>query len=231
MGTLSAILAALQLGTGIFQLFKGNQAKETERPTYTTPKEVTDMLNIAKTEAGSDMPGYGLAKSNIEQQGATSFSRAKESATSGSDLLGFLSASGVSSNKALNQLSAANEQYHVAAQDKLKNALMTTAGFKDKEFTLNQMQPYLDAMRTSAVMTEGGMQNIFGAVSGYATNSANQKYMDWLMGNDNKDKVNPTGAGWGILKPTIQSSTREYGSGSNLLDYVDYNNAFGWLNQ
>jgi len=227
MGTLSLILAALQAGTGIYQLFKGNQAKEEVRPEYKTPKEVTDMLGIAKQQSGSDMPGYNLAKSNIDQQGATSFSRAKESASSGSDLLGFLSASGVSSNRALNQLSAANEQYHTSAQDKLKNALLTTAGFKEKEFNLNEMQPYLDSMRTSAVMTEGGMQNIFGAASGYMNNYANSKYMDWLTGG-NKDQTNT--AGWGILKPN--SGTRAYGnsgSGSgSTLDFIDNMGGSDW---
>lgn len=171
MGTLTAILAALQAGTGIWQLIKGEQAKDTERHDYKVPKEVTDMLGIAKNQAYGNMPGYQQWLSNFEQQSATGLSRARESASSGSDLLGYVSSNNAFANRNINSLGSSNATYHQQALDKLKSALLTTSKFREKEFQVNELQPYLDAMKTSSVMTEGGLNNIFNALSGYTKNS------------------------------------------------------------
>lgn len=164
--TLAAILGLVQAGVGIWQMFKGSEAGDVERPEYQIPKEATEMLGIARQNANADMPGYQQAISNLQQSDATQYSRASESAGSGSDLLGYLSQRGVTSNRALNQLSAQNAAFKIGQQDKYKQALMAYSGMRDKEFDVNEMQPYMDAMRTSSVMTEGGIQNIFGGISG-----------------------------------------------------------------
>lgn len=186
MGTLSILSALMGIGTGIWQLFKGNQAADTERPEYEIPEEATKALGIAKQGAYSDMPGYEQAISNLQQSGASQFSRASESASSGGDLLGFLAAQGVTSNRGLNQLAAQNAAYKVGAEDKYRSALNYYAQLRNQEFQTNEMQPYLDAMRTSSVMTEGGIQNIFGGITGgiqnYAAINQMKSYQD-LVGS------------------------------------------------
>lgn len=195
METLMAIMSLVQLGTGIYQSIKGSQAGKEEMPTYTTPTEATEALTLAKNRAYGDMPGYGQAKSDIEQSAAGNYSRALESAASGSDVLGFLANQGVGTNRALNQLSGQNAAYQDQAKKDLYNALMQKAGYTDKEFQYNKYMPWQQAMDASGVLTEGGMQNIFGALSGFTTNymgyKQNQQYMGIL-----KDLYgNKTGAG------------------------------------
>lgn len=207
MEILSILSALMGVGTGIFQLFKGNEAADTERPEYKIPEEYTQALGIAKRGAYSDMPGYQQAISNLQQGQASGLSQARESASSGSDLLGFLANQGVTSNRGLNQLSAQNAAYKVGAEQRYAGALGQYGQLKDKQWNINELQPYQDAMRTSAVMTEGGIQNIFGGITGGIQNYAaldqaksyqaladkQLSYYDYLM-NNNKDLPQTTQA-------------------------------------
>lgn len=188
------------VGTGVYQLLKGNEAADTEQPKYEIPKEYTQALGMAKQASYSNMPGYQQAISNLQQSDASSFERAKDVSDSGGNLLGFLANRGVTSNRGLNQLAAQNAAYKVGAEQRYMGALGQYGLLKDKQWNINEMQPYQDAMRTSAVMTEGGIQNIFGGITGGIQNYAALKqansyqaladkqltYYDYLMGG-NKD--------------------------------------------
>ena len=203
MEILSILSALMGVGTGIFQLFKGSQAADTERPEYKIPEEYTQALGIAKRGAYSDMPGYQQAISNLQQGQASGLSQARESASSGSDLLGFLANQGVTSNRGLNQLSAQNAAYKVGAEQRYAGALGQYGMLKDKQWNINELQPYQDAMRTSAIMTEGGIQNIFGGITGGIQNYAaldqaksyqaladkQLSYYDYLMGSNKSQQA------------------------------------------
>jgi hypothetical protein len=189
LGTLSILSSLIGVGSGIWQLFKGSQAADTERPEYKIPEEYTQALGIAKRGAYSDMPGYQQAISNLQQGQASGLSQARESASSGSDLLGFLANQGVTSNRGLNQLSAQNAAYKVGAEQRYAGALGQYGMLKDKQWNINELQPYQDAMRTSAVMTEGGIQNIFGGITGGIQNYAALKQADAYAKLLNKSSV------------------------------------------
>jgi hypothetical protein len=195
MEILSILSALMGVGTGVYQLLKGNEAADTEQPKYEIPKEYAQALGMAKQGAYSNMPGYQQAISNLQQSDASSFERAKDSASSGSDLLGFLANRGVTSNRGLNQLAAQNAAYKVGAEQRYMGALGQYGMLKDKQWNINELQPYQDAMRTSAVMTEGGIQNIFGGITGgiqnYAALKQSDAYSNYYNSLIDKDKVQP----------------------------------------
>jgi hypothetical protein len=182
MEILALLSGLLQVGTGIWQAFKSDDLSKEERPVYTVPKEAEQALNVAKQQAYGTMPGYNQALGNIQQQEATSISKAKEVAQSGSDILGFISGQNLATNRALGGLDAANEQYKASGLRNLQGALGTRAAYSDKAFDINQMQPYLQAMQASSVMGEGAIQNIAGGVnagiSNYIGYKQNQDMMD-----------------------------------------------------
>lgn len=185
MEWLAAISALLQVGTGIWQGIKGSQAANEERPTYEMPDEVKQLLGIAQQQAYGDMPGYQQAKSNIEQQAATGFSRAENVAQSGSDLLGYVAASGVGQNRAMNELAASNAAYQTQQKERLKDALRIVAGYQDQEFNVNQLQPYQESQDAAAVMREGAIQNIVGGVQGGVSNYMSYDLYSKMLGLDN----------------------------------------------
>ena len=194
MEILALLSGLINVGTGIWQAFKSDELADQEGPEYKAPKEADQALAIAKNMAYSDMPGYGQAVSNIQQSEASAMSRAKEVAQSGSDVLGFASGQNLATNRAYAGLDAANEQYKVNAMRNLQQALGIRAGYSDKEFDVNQMQPYLSAQQASSVLGEGAIQNIAGGVNASLTNYLGYKQtddlLDRLYGPTNKTSQN-----------------------------------------
>lgn len=236
---LMAVSALGQIGTGIYQAVEGNEASKEERPIYDMPEEVNQALNVAKNQAYGNMPGYELAKSNIEQAGASQWSRARESASSGSDLLGFLAAQGVGQNRSMNQLAAQNQSYQSTMQQRLQQMLLNKAGWKDKEFQYNQAQPYAESQTAANVLTEGGIQNIFGGLSGAASNYMSYKQtsdlMNLLYGNKKQpastlDIFGLTGGGNNIsATPNITSGNKQSLTGGNLFTGDNSVGGIDWL--
>ena len=184
---LSAISGIVQIGTGIWQGIKSNEASKEPRPKYKIPESVNEATNVAEQLAYGKMPGYGEAKSNIEQQEASTLSRIQNSADSGSDVLGATTAVNLSTNRNLRALDASNEQFKSNALNNLKGQLMNEAAWKDKETQYNEIQPYEESMAASSVLGEGAIQNIAGGfntgLNNYMSYKTNQ---DWLKANQSK---------------------------------------------
>jgi hypothetical protein len=203
--------ALVQLGTGVSQAIGGAKAGKEDRPMYEMPEEIKQLLGIAQQQAYGDMPGYGQAVSNIEQQAATGFSRAENVAQSGSDLLGYVAASGVGQNRAMNDLAATNAAYRSQQQDALQDALRIVSGYRDKEFELNKLMPFQESQDASAVLREGGIQNMFGGLNSIASYYL-LKDIYGFGGDGKKKKVRLGGAGdiYDIVNPTEQDNTTAY---------------------
>jgi hypothetical protein len=225
MEILSILSALMGVGTGVYQLLKGNEAADTEQPKYEIPKEYAQALGMAKQGAYSNMPGYQQAISNLQQSDASSFERAKDSASSGSDLLGFLANRGVTSNRGLNQLAAQNAAYKVGAEQRYMGALGQYGMLKDKQWNINELQPYQDAMRTSAVMTEGGIQNIFGGITGGIQNYAALKQADSYQGLADSQK-----SYYQMMMDQWKNGTGQQPQQSQLGYTPNLNASFGGLN-
>lgn len=156
-----------------------------ERPEYQIPDVAKEELALSRQMAGARMPGIGYAEDRIRQGGATSLYNLRRGAANPNQLLSGVAGVQVASNAAERSLleAEAGDQYRRLAN--LSKSLSMMGQYKDKEFELNKMQPYMDKSRTKAALTQSGLLNTFGGL-GDVTGSAMQKYyMQNLFGGSN----------------------------------------------
>lgn len=185
---LAAILApgAIKAGLGLGQLIGGASMK-TKRPEYTTPKEQGESLALARQMAFARDPGAQQQLAETAQGGATALSRLQKNAGSQGQILSGLAGIQASTNAAARGILAneASDRFRRVAN--LQRSLGLMSQYKDKEFDINEMQPYQDKARTKAALVGGGLQNLFSGAgdvsSGYLSNEYNKQLFEMLKGN------------------------------------------------
>ena len=150
---------------GGIQMVRGMRMKPV-RPTYQTPEEVNQMMANAQMQQYAKAPGVSAAEANLRLSAAQTMASVNDAATSGASAL----AAGAAVNARLNneymRLGAQQNAFRLQQQQAYNQALMSKAQYTDREFEINQYQPFLDAAQTKAALTQGGMQNIFGGLNG-----------------------------------------------------------------
>ncbi len=164
---ISGIPALLQSGTGVGQLIKGNKmAKDNQRPMYEIPQAATEAIGNARAMASSrELPAQSLMEQNLDEIVASQTQDVFNTSTSSSDSLGAIL--GLNANRLRSQLGlelqGANS--YQARQEALRRELKDYAGYQDKKWELNQLQPFQDKAATASALIGGGMENIFGGVN------------------------------------------------------------------
>ena len=120
------------------------------------------------------------ARANIEQTMGRTVGSASRAATDASQLLGTVGAAQYNTNQSLSQLATTEESIRQAKEVSLAQSESEMAGYRDKAFDINEMQPYQDAARTRSMLAEGGLQNISGAL-GSLSNTAGQLFTTETM--------------------------------------------------
>lgn len=192
LGTILGLASSVPgLALGGYQLYKSSQIKPEE---YSIPAEVKQMLGIAESQAGNNMPGYDLAKQSI----GTSTSRGAnllERSTSGASLLGGISDLVASEQSGLTNLAATNAQVKAEQMKNLQNALMASAGYKDKEWQMNEGRDW----DLKNQLLNSGIQNIVGGVgtgvSSYMQSELMDSQLDYWNSILNAGGVNPIDSG------------------------------------
>lgn len=108
------------------------------------------------------MPGVNYAQQRIDQNAASSQYRLQKGATNSSQLLSGLAGIQLNSNVAARGLMEAEAGDQIRRDAIFRRSLGVMAGYQDKKFDLNEMQPYQDKARTKAALIGGGLQNIAG---------------------------------------------------------------------
>jgi len=219
---ISAAPAVSQFVTGLFQ---GNKSKKLleglERPQYEIPEAATQALQNAQVNAGSfQMAG----QSNLEAAQDQIFTNTVEDvgsyATSGPEALAALISAGASRQGAQNQIGFQAAGDYNDRQGVLRNQLGTYAGYQDKAFDINQMQPYEDKAATASALGNAGMNNRYGAFNTLAGVAAN--YFDAKSLTDNKEAGGITGGAKGMFTSTpttaAAASTNNFNEDYNLSD-------------
>lgn len=191
-------LGAGLLNTGI-KFFTGNsQKKEAERIAKQNPFVPEEMptsvklaTNLAAQNYTNGMPGFTQAKNAIDRNTAIAGATAVKGASSGGDILDSANKQAYNANIAQEQLAAQNASYKSNALGEYEGALGQEAGWQDKLYKNNQLEPYLRAANTAAALQGAGSINEFNAAdelgqtaSGVAQNISNNRYRKQLMGMD-----------------------------------------------
>lgn len=112
------------------------------RPKYSRPDEITQMVNNARANTTSQMPGYDQAQENIDRATAFGASNIKNLSSGGGNSLSAAIDLAKNQAKMYANLAVQNEQYHQKEKDKLQQALAGSAKYSDQEFEFNQNQPW-----------------------------------------------------------------------------------------
>ena len=165
-----AILTALalaQAGYGIYQTVKGGiDARNNVRPTYQIPESMREAMDTAER-----MSNRGLDEQTRQNylQGLTD-TRAAAFQGLSDRKAGIGSVAGVQQREIAGQqqLAAMDNEQRMRNIAALQDMRMKMSSFEEREFDMNQMQPYEDRAAAASAMQGAGLQNIFGAAESYA---------------------------------------------------------------
>lgn len=167
--------AALKLPLAIYQLVKANQLKR-NRPEYDIPDEVMQNQNIAKTMALEGLPAaqYNRAQANIDRN--TAFG----ARTLGSRRAGIagLSALEQGANDAYANLDAADAAARRQNQGVLMGQNQNVAQYRDKQWQLNELEPWQIDMQAAAAMEGAGINNLYNMFNKVADTTSQYQYMN-----------------------------------------------------
>ena len=160
---LAAIPTAVQAGTGIYQAIKGRQlANSTARPDYSIPQEMLDMMTDSEVQALRGLPA------EQRQQYLDNVMRAQQASLEamGDRKAGLAGLAGVQqqATDAYRNMLSMDSQARMDAEQRLQGVRGTMADYKDKQFQVNEMQPYQNTMQAAEAMKGAGLQNIMGGV-------------------------------------------------------------------
>jgi hypothetical protein len=168
LAAIPLIASGLQAGVGAIQAASGAKKRRgTVRPTYGIPDEIRKNLAIAENEASYGLSGESkrLATEGTDRATAAALYGAgtRRSGLSG---LGGVMMAGSDAAKNLAEID------QIARERKQANAMATRetmAGYKDKAFGVNQMEPYQLKVDESQALIGAGMQNVGGALNTLAS--------------------------------------------------------------
>lgn len=177
---LTTIPTAMQAGTGVYQLIRGNQLSNSiDRPEYSIPQEVLDKLTDAQIQALRGLPAQQRKQylDNIMRSAQSSIAALNDRKSG----LSGISAVQQNMNDAYRNLMTMDAQARMEAEQRLQSVRSEVADYRDKEFEFNEANPYFETMRAAEAMKGAGLQNIMkGAKSGTQMGLDYKRYNDLL---------------------------------------------------
>jgi hypothetical protein len=191
---------------------QGAQAKKlanTPRPEYQIPQEVLQSLNQAKMMASmTELPGQNLMESKIGQNVSKGISELERVSANPADLASNVSRMYLGANDQINNIGVQAAQQWLQNQGMLGDKLENMGAYRDKEFQLNQMDPYQNNMAAASALREGSFRNLNAAgedMSSALGGYANMKYYEDMLGSLNMPKTTTTSL-MGNVKTTPDTS-------------------------
>ena len=161
---LGAVNSLLQTGLGISQLMQARKYR-TQRPTYEMPEEIGNQLALRQQQLNARMPGARQMERNLAASAESARYNQQQGAQSSAELLAAQGATQGTTNRALRDLQISEAQDYERRTQGLERAQMNMANARDKEFHVNQMDPYMEDSATRSALIEGGFQNISGGLA------------------------------------------------------------------
>ena len=195
MDPLTMMLLAQAIPTGInlvkagVQGAKANKLSKTERPNYKIPEAVQQQLNQSRYLASMrELPGQNIMEGRIGENIGKGVSELKSVSANPADLASNVAKMYSSGNNSINDIGLQAGQQWLNNQSLLNQNLGAMGQYQDKQFDINEMQPYKNDMAASAALREGAFrnlssagQNIASGVGGYANMMYQQDMLDKLM--------------------------------------------------
>ena len=191
-GLVSAVPAAYKTFQGMRQISQAKRGlRNLERPEYEIPKEVLESTNIARMRyADKFMPGQGMLMDRIEQQAANAYAQSTEA---GNPFALISNIQAQSANQLANVQTQAMQQ-QMANEQQYRQALQQLAGYREKEFQLNEFAPYSQKYSEFRDIYGAGQKNLYGgldSLAGIGTSMLGSMFMglEGLGQSGNRQKI------------------------------------------
>ena len=158
---------------GGVQAIKGAQTLENaKRPEYQTPDEVKQNLTDAQL---SEIEGLPAAQRNKYIQDIQR-NQAAVLKSSGDRMGGISGLGGIAdaSNQAMGNIFMQDVMARQQAKNRLSQARTEMAGYRDKAYKLNELDPYLSKVQQGQANLGAGLQNLMGAADSSVSMLMNQ---------------------------------------------------------
>jgi hypothetical protein len=143
-----------------------DQAKQAEelrannqRPIYKTPDAINKSMDIARMLSLQGLPGQNLALDQLRQTSASGVRAVTDLAQDPAAKAAMAAGLYSQEMNQVNQLNMADAQARTSNLQSLGSAYGILAEYQDKEFGINKMQPYDNAMAAASALTGASMQN------------------------------------------------------------------------
>lgn len=167
---LQAAQGLFGLGLGVSQLAKARKMR-LQRPDYQIPEEYNQNQGLRQTLLNSRSTGYKIAEQNMAESQAASINAARQAAPTTSALLASASSAQANTNRGLRQLAGSEAMLYDQRVSGLEQANRDMAMQREKEFQIDQMDPYNQQLQMKENLTQGGLQNVYqslGNLGGFA---------------------------------------------------------------
>lgn len=180
---LPMILAGAQAAVGLGQAISGwSQKKKLTRPEYQIPKEIEQNMSEAELMSYYGMPD--AQKQEYMQNIQRSTQGALRGVASRKGGLGAVAVAQQTQQDAYMNLLSADVQQRMQNIQTAQQMRQTMAGYRDKAFEINEMQPYEQKYAEAQSLIGSGMQNVMGGLSSMAQTQMMGDMMESMDGGD-----------------------------------------------
>lgn len=161
IGLGKAIIGGVQAASGTRQLNR----LLANRPQYTIPEAYQRALSVYGNLAASEMPGQQYYENRIGESTARTVSNAERGAISSNVFQGAVSNIQDKELQAIQDLARMGAEYKTTQMQNYGQALNQYGALQEKQWEVNQFQPWEIKANMAAEKRSVGMQNMFGGVS------------------------------------------------------------------
>jgi hypothetical protein len=130
-----------------------------KRPDYGTPASQQKSLEMARQISQAGLPGKGMMADQLRASTGGAVRAAKEVSQDPASKLAAITDIYGKEMEGMQDLEMSDLQMRLRGQSELMKALQQQARYEDKEFDINKMQPYEQAMAAASALTGASMQN------------------------------------------------------------------------
>jgi len=157
-------LAVAQAGLGAYQAIKGSK-KKADRPTKKVSQETKDIASTYGQLAQGGVPGAKQEIENIQKSRQNTLAQAGRYTSSGANMLAMIGQSGAQESDAMQSAEIKRQQNKMSLINQYMNAKKMLGAEKQDAWQYNQADKYEEDASAKSAMVEGGIQNMFGALS------------------------------------------------------------------
>lgn len=215
---ISSVPAVTQMVTGLFQNRRAKkELGKLQDPGFEIPKEATEALSLARTQAGkSEMPGMSSMVDRVNQIAGQGYNMAGQYATSAPQALGAMT--GIAANQTANLLDVEgqNAAWMQDRMDRYGDALNTYADWQNRKQQYAQNRYLREATAISGLggagmyNTQQGISSLAGVGANYyagqAQQNSDQALLDRLLGAQGSG----VGSGTGSKEPALTDEQIDY---------------------